>query len=481
MSLRVSRAYGCTICKGKVVLEGFNDLGSLFPELAEQWDIQRNPIVPTQVTSGSGAKYFWKCQEGHSYLAPISERVRQLRRGRNSSCPYCVNRKLRTGENDFAAQYQQLLAEWDFSKNRIDPSQIPPGYKRRVWWKCPLGHAYDLSPYVRAFGKQNCPVCSGKRVVSGENDLATVQPEIAKSWDLGKNVGNSSPTNTTSKSGKKVWWLCSLGHSYQASVAHRTEGRGCPHCAGKKILTGFNDLVTKRPDLARMWSASNDIVPDLVLSGSNRRVKWRCDLGHEWVAAPAWVKSCPICANQVLLKGFNDLFTVRPAVAEEWNHIRNGELRPEDIIAGSGKYVWWICAEGHEWKTSPNNRLRTGCPSCSMGGYDQSKPGVIYFLRNRNLAARKIGITNTDSDRLKRLRRNGWMIIAMWTSQEGKTPLNVETEVLRWLRKGLGLPPFLTASQMRNTGGWSETFSDHEPSDSVVVEVVEKLMAESRD
>ena len=32
------------------------------------------------------------------------------------------------------------------------------------------------------------------------------------------------------KSNKKVWWKCSLGHSWQATISHRTEGTGCPHC-----------------------------------------------------------------------------------------------------------------------------------------------------------------------------------------------------------------------------------------------------------
>ena len=474
--LRVSRGYGCTICKGKVVLQGFNDLGSLFPELAKQWDFEQNSISPNEVTAGSGSKYFWKCQKGHSYPAPVVERVRQLKRGRKTSCPFCINRKLAPGQNDFAAKHPELIAEWDFSKNRIDPSQIPPGYKGRVWWNCPQGHAYDLSPYIRTSGKQKCPVCSGKRVVAGINDFATAHPELAKSWDVESNAADSSPANITSNSGKKFWWLCDLGHSFQARVAHRTNGRGCPYCAGKKVLPGFNDLLTKRPEIARMWSESNGIRPNFVLNGSNRRFMWMCELGHEWEAAPIWVKGCPICANQVLLRGFNDLLTVYPATAEQWNQARNGELKPEDVIAGSAKYVWWICAQGHEWKTSPNNRLRTGCPRCSQGGYDQSKPGIIYFLRNHELASRKVGITNTDSDRLERLRRNGWVVIAQWTSQDGQIPLNVETEVLRWLRKGLGLPPFLTASQMTNTGGWSETFSDFEPADHVVIEIIEKLI-----
>lgn len=32
----------------------------------------------------------------------------------------------------------------------------------------------------------------------------------------------------------------------------------------------------------------------------------------------------------------------------------------------SNKIVWWQCKNGHEWKTSINNRSNgTGCPICS--------------------------------------------------------------------------------------------------------------------
>ena len=31
-------------------------------------------------------------------------------------------------------------------------------------------------------------------------------------------------------SNKKAWWLCKNGHEWQAVIANRTNGRGCPVC-----------------------------------------------------------------------------------------------------------------------------------------------------------------------------------------------------------------------------------------------------------
>ncbi len=473
VNLRVTRGYGCTICSGKEVLAGLNDLASRYPEIASQWSSELNDVPPTQVSPGSGKSFFWICHFGHSYSSPVSERIRQFRKGRLTSCPFCLNRKIQTGENDFATKYPELLEEWDYQQNLIRPDEIPPGYRKSVWWRCPQGHPYDLSPYVRTAQGQNCPVCAGQRVISGVNDLETSYPEIAATWDRQRNPNSKSAASITPKSGSKHWWLCSLGHSYSASVAHRTEGRGCPYCAGKKLLPGFNDIATKRPEFVPLWSSKNEVPPSKVLNGTSRIFAWKCDLGHEWVAAPIWVKGCPVCANQVLLTGFNDLVTVNPSLAEEWHPTKNNSLGADEVLSGSGKHYWWLCANGHPWRTSPANRLRSGCPRCSLGGYDQSKPGILYFLRHPELRARKIGITNTDSKRLQRLEREGWVVLGLWTHENGLIPLNTETLVLRWLRRDLMLPPYLSKELMRSTGGWSETFSDSEPSDSVVHEFIE--------
>jgi hypothetical protein len=474
INLRAKRNYGCTICKGLIVLQGFNDLETKYPELAEQWDASKNKITPREITAGSARTLYWLCESGHSYEAPIVERVRQFKKGRPSSCPVCLNRKIVPGLNGLATTYPELLAQWDTGKNSTNPLEIPPGHKKKFWWLCPSGHSYDMSPFHRTTGKQNCPICAGKRVVTGQNDLEHVSPEVAKTWDYSKNPIDVSPQKLTHKTTRLFWWLCDSGHSYRASVAHRTEGRGCPYCVGKKLLTGFNDLKTKRPDLAALWSQKNKVEPSSVLSGSGVLYLWNCKLGHEWRAAPIWVKGCPVCSNKVVLKGFNDLKTIRPDLAEEW-HPKKNKISPDQVTFGSGQRVWWICESGHEWQVSPNSRKRTGCPRCGMGGFDQSKPGSLYLIANKSLACRKVGITNFDSYRLPRFSAEGWTVVAIWESENGLLLMELEKAIFRWIRGDLGLPPFLTKEQMKNTGGWSETFSEEGPSNTKLKIEIQKI------
>jgi hypothetical protein len=57
-----------------------------------------------------------------------------------------------------------------------------------------------------------------------------------------------------------------------------------------------------------------------------------------------------------------------PELVREWDHERNGDLKPSEVSAGSGRAVWWICSQGpdHRWRAKPNNRSNgTGCPFCA--------------------------------------------------------------------------------------------------------------------
>ena len=59
----------------------------------------------------------------------------------------------------------------------------------------------------------------------------------------------------TINSEKKVWWICSKGHEWEAYISNRaSKNVGCPYCAGKKVLKGFNDLETLCPDVAQEWN-----------------------------------------------------------------------------------------------------------------------------------------------------------------------------------------------------------------------------------
>ena len=106
------------------------------------------------------------------------------------------------------------------------------GSGKAVWWKCKEGHEWQATIRNRDRGAR-CPYCSGRIAIRGFTDLQTVNPTLAKEWNYEKN-DNLTPQNVLPNSGKKVWWRCSKGHEWQATIASRNSGCGCPECAKAK-------------------------------------------------------------------------------------------------------------------------------------------------------------------------------------------------------------------------------------------------------
>lgn len=313
---------------------------------------------------------------------------------------------------------------------------------------------------------QGCAVCAGKVVVPGINDLETTHPNLASEFDVESNF----PLTTKSVmagTNRALHWKCPLGHKYVAMGAKRAlRGDSCPVCSRRVIVPGVNDLATTHQVLASTWSASNISTPDSVSAGSSKKFLWVCPVGHADYSAAVKNRlhghGCPVCKNKAVEKGINDLASVFPSLAIEWDHAKNTAGTPSTIAPYTHKKFWWICNEHGSYLASAAHRSNgRGCPSCAETGFDERKPGIFYFIENPALGAKKFGITNTASreDRLAGFAKRGWNIILKIESQDGFEIAKLETEIFRWIRKDLGLPVFLSRQDIGKIGGWTETLS----------------------
>ena len=202
-------------------------LAELNPALAAQWHPTKNgTLTPSDVTIRNGRKVWWLCEQGHEWKAVIGSRSSGV------NCPICSNHQILVGYNDFATTNPQLAAQWHPTKNGgLTPHDITANNQQKVWWICERGHEWEAKVANRNHGC-NCPICSGKQVLVGYNDLATTNPDIASQWHPQKN-GTLTPQNIVANSNKKVWWICEKGHEWNTSVAHRSRGRQCPECSAE--------------------------------------------------------------------------------------------------------------------------------------------------------------------------------------------------------------------------------------------------------
>ncbi len=320
-----SNGASCPYCSGKKAIKGETDLASKRPDLLSEWDYEKNSSIctPEEITLGSHAKVWWKCKRcGHEWQATVKSRVI------GTGCPYCSNKKIEHGFNDFLTLQPALLLEWNYEKNSIDPAMVGAGSNKKVWWKCSVcGHEWEAAISNRVKGS-GCPVCARERNAQNrkkakrENSLSFLYPELLEEWDYGKN-GDLSPDTVNTGSPQKVWWKCKkCGQHYYTSILDRSNGVGCPVCAGKIVVSGVNDL--------RTWCVANN----------------------------------------------------REDILSEWDYEKNN-VTPEGITPFSGKRIHFICKEGHSYTASLSNRTsnNTGCPECDK--YHKSsfpEQAIFYYL-----------------------------------------------------------------------------------------------------
>lgn len=203
-----------------------------------------------------------------------------------------------------------------------------------------------------------------------------------------------------------------------------------------------NCLQTTHPHIAYEWHPTRNgtLTPEHVVAGSGREVWWLADCGHDWSAIIAdrvrRGNGCPTCSGHRILKGFNDLETLEPEIAEEWHPIKNGDLKPSELARYSNKEVWWQCSKNlnHSWVAAPNTRVssNTGCPYCS-GKYvaeDNCLATCFPEIASQWHPTKNIDVTPSDI-------HHGSNFYAWWQCEKGH---EWETVISNRTRLGSGCP-----------------------------------------
>jgi len=367
---------GCPFCRGRRSSET-NSIAVTEPEWAMEWHPTKNgALTPSEVARGSTRNVWWKCSKGpdHEWRSSPSSR-----RG----CPFCAGQKV-SETNSLLTIAPDVAQEWHPNKNGpLESSDLVAKSNKKVWWKCPKAddHEWQARPAARIGKGTGCPFCHGLRA-SSTNNLESLRPDVAAEWHPTRNQP-LTPDQVVVASNKQFWWKCPEAddHQWQAYVNNRTSrDSGCPMCAGR-LASVTNSVASLFPALAREWhpSKNGDLTPDQVSATSHRRVWWKCPKGpdHEW---PSECRTrtgdghgdggygCPYCDGKRVSVA-NNLVALFPEVTATWHPTKNGDVIPEQVVAGANKRFWWICDQGpdHEWETSANKRTygQQGCPCCA--------------------------------------------------------------------------------------------------------------------
>lgn len=295
-------------------------------------------------------------------------------------------------EASLAVRYPMIASEWDYEKNApLLPERVSCSSNRRVWWLCGIGHSYCAPIQNRTLQHQGCPICSGKRVLEGFNDLAYVNSELAEEWDMEKNDG-LLPTQVTSHSGKRVWWKCHIcGFSWRAVVSDRTNGSGCPNC--RRTLMAEKLSGDNNPMYGRSGKNSPSSIPvcsytkkgEFVQEYESATIAYG-QTGIDNSSISSCIKGVLPSAGGLLWRRKEDVLNVdgtirktievirkdlefiRPDVMAFWHPTKNGDIRPDTLTVSSAKVIWLQCSNGHEWRKKVyevTKKKPITCPQCA--------------------------------------------------------------------------------------------------------------------
>ena len=383
---------GCKYCSGNAVLVGFNDLATTHPEIAKKVS-PSSSISATQVSFGSKQKLLWRFGCDHDFDAEVARVVR------SAKCPYCSGHRILLGFNDLPSRYPKVASEWHPTKNKdISVSEVSFGSKQKVWWlKVSCGHEWQAIVGNRTSNGHGCSICAGKKVIVGDNDIASTFPQLLEDWDY--ELNDWKPTELTWGTRRNVHFICHRGHSWKSNPATRVKRNlGCPFCSKRKLLIGFNDFSVECEYASSQWDSKKNgkEEPWNYLPGSEKKFWFRCEKGHSWRAS--------------LLSRYHNA---------------------------------------------------SDCPACAESGFNPEKPGTVYFLRNDELRSYKVGITNTKAktDRIGQFVSKGWSLVSRWDFEFGHDAYETEQRFFVWLRLDVGLGPSCSKKDLQGMRGYTETFT----------------------
>lgn len=362
---RTRRNSGCPICSNHRIVKGYNDISTIAPRLAQEWNYEKNSNLDIfGIGAYSNKKVWWKCKNGHEwYVAPNN-------RMRGTGCPQCLSKKqISIPEKTIVYYLKQIFVVEEQKKfdwlGRMEIDIFLPELN--------IGIEYDGQAWHKDLDKD---LEKEKQLANHCIELIRVrEPECPQYLGNCQCFVTDNPRKDFFVKKALDELLCYINSKNNLKKTLKYDLENDFYKIQELVATERedNNLELLFPNIAKQWNfeKNNNLKPTMFAPASNTYVWWICEKGHEWNASIAdrtiGSRGCPYCSNQRLLKGYNDLETRFPHIAQEWDYEKNINLRPCDITYGTKRVVSWKCERGHSWNASVVSRTKTGnnCPICS--------------------------------------------------------------------------------------------------------------------
>ena len=389
-------------------------------------------FLPLTKYPGSLRPWKSKCLRCGEMVQPRLNAVKSGRR----QCGFCSGARVKDSD-------AQLL----LTSAGITPIAKFPGANKPWASKCNVCKRIVYPTYANIKnGHSGCAYCSGKKI----------DPEAAAKFMIDNNLQPLEDFQSTSAKWKCTCLLCGNEASPRYDDIRRGQG-GCLRC-GYVASANANKLGSEFA-ISTMHRAGVEPIDEY--QGYEEPWRSRC-MSCKRVVTPrlhsvmSGQGACKFCAGRAVDENFAE------KVMKE-----SGFTVCEPF---PGSVVGWksICNKCNR-KVSPtygNVRQGAGCKYCNAVSFQSDKPALIYLVNSEELGAHKIGIANiklfqisgnsTENQRIKDHIRLGWKLFKAKSFESGLDALEIEQQVLSWLKNSRGLTPHLSKEVMPQ-GGYTET------------------------
>ncbi|MDA8550826.1 zinc-ribbon domain-containing protein [Candidatus Poseidoniales archaeon] len=374
---------GCGVCiRGNFHSDGRNSMRNTHPHLAEEFHPTKNgKMTPDNIIAGVHKKLHWICNTcSNEWVSTGANR----RHGGNGCSSCNLGRLHSDGRNSMRNTHPHLAEEFHPTKNAdLTPDNLVAGTARKLHWICrTCSHEWENFGYGRA-GGEGCAFCNAFALHSdGRNSMANTHPELVIELHPIKN-GDFDPNKVVAGTHNRLHWMCrTCSNEWVSSGNERThQGSGCSSCnLGRLHSDGRNSMRNTHPHLAEEFhpTKNGDLTPDNLVAGTNKSLHWICSTcSHEWETTGNsrgfGGSGCGVCNTNYLHEdGRNSMRNTHPQLADEFHPTKNGDLTPDNLVAGTNLILHWICSTcSHEWAVGGNNRSTSnnpsGCGVCNGG------------------------------------------------------------------------------------------------------------------
>ena len=251
-SLKISGAY-CEQCNHSMAAaEKSGSLKKMFPVQSVMWDKGNNKICSDNVSVNSRLRGTFVCNgidndlPDHSFTATVSNVVACWKQG-NLGCPVCAGKKIVRGVNDFESRYPQFAKYWDYDLNEEKPWEVSYNSEKNYHFICDKGHKFMRDPchMRRGMSGNGCPVCRGRRIIEGSNDLLSQRPDVAGNWV--SELNDLAVNEVTVRSNQYAYFRCSskrCNNIFREKICAVTSTNGlCPDCRNRTYSDAEKDLA----------------------------------------------------------------------------------------------------------------------------------------------------------------------------------------------------------------------------------------------